>query len=381
MHHPNLASDLQRSKNFIDQINYVILELGKVYKRNTEPYQLSYHSINKPCIDLSKLYQIPVFKTTIKLDFNESTVESAKFLSIRGGALGKSGPGARAKADASRNFKAKNSGSILIPGANGFVLQNIYCRYHENAPLSCQNQANVNNRPFNGNHDLGVESNASNSQAQDYPTYKEKEKSGLKYYNTTVDLDHIQYETPSDPSNKVQEINDAKKIGRVKREIQLRKRQIDKKYKHKSEFKNSDGTKITSRPQFLQSQIEHLTSPDSYYTKGILLSEHHDPIDCGLIINDKTRQAIVVKEDGDYVGPRSLRINQYERFKRYGVIGSDSKRFEDVSFIQHGMNAKDVMEHYNFSNNGKFNDEVMDSVEYAQKFADMMENRSTRDDL
>lgn len=45
------------------------------------------------------------------------------------------------------------------------------------------------------------------------------------------------------------------------------------------------------------------------------------------------------------------------------------------------MNAKDVMEHYNFYNNGKFNDEVMDSVECAQKFADMMENRSTRDDL
>lgn len=73
----------------------------------------------------------------------------------------------------------------------------------------------------------------------------------------------------------------------MKGEIQLRKRQVDKTYKDRSNFKNSDGSKITSRSQFLKSQIEHLQSSDSYSTASILLTEHHDAIECGFIINDK----------------------------------------------------------------------------------------------
>ena len=43
----------------------------------------------------------------------------------------------------------------------------------------------------------------------------------------------------------------------------------------------------------------------------------------------------------DYVGPRRLTPNQYEKFKRYGIIGYDG---EDISVARHGMKAKEFME-------------------------------------
>jgi hypothetical protein len=64
-------------------------------------------------------------------------------LTIRNGDLGKSGPGPRGKADARKNFKAKGWGSTILPGVEGFLPQNIYCHYHENAPLSCKPRVKV----------------------------------------------------------------------------------------------------------------------------------------------------------------------------------------------------------------------------------------------
>ena len=74
-------------------------------------------------------------------------------LKTRSGDSSKTGPGARAKADARRNAKAGkySSGSTIIPGADGFVPQNKYCRYHENAPLSCKTGVKVSDGPFQGN--------------------------------------------------------------------------------------------------------------------------------------------------------------------------------------------------------------------------------------
>ena len=75
-------------------------------------------------------------------------------LEIRSGELGKrSSPGSRAKADARRNAQARksSSGSTIIPGANVFVPQNTYCRYHENAPLSCKPKVTVSDSPFQNN--------------------------------------------------------------------------------------------------------------------------------------------------------------------------------------------------------------------------------------
>jgi hypothetical protein len=43
----------------------------------------------------------------------------------------------------------------------------------------------------------------------------------------------------------------------------------------------------------------------------------------------------------DYVGPRQLTKTQYEKFKRYEIIGSDGK---DISQAQHGMQAEELME-------------------------------------
>ena len=82
---------------------------------------------------------------------NQQISEGSKSaLIIRSGDLGKSGPGARAKSDARRNAKAGkfSSGSTVIPGANGFVPQQTYCRYHENAPLSCKPKVKVSDGLF-----------------------------------------------------------------------------------------------------------------------------------------------------------------------------------------------------------------------------------------
>lgn len=56
------------------------------------------------------------------------------------------------KADARRNAQAGKyrSGSSFIPGANGFVPQQPYCHYHENAPLSCKPTVKVSDGPFQG---------------------------------------------------------------------------------------------------------------------------------------------------------------------------------------------------------------------------------------
>ena len=71
-----------------------------------------------------------------------------RIVKLSGGDQSKFGPGARAKAAARRN--AQSSGSFLIPGANGFVPQRTYCRYHENAPLSYKPRVKVSDSPFQG---------------------------------------------------------------------------------------------------------------------------------------------------------------------------------------------------------------------------------------
>ena len=80
---------------------------------------------------------------------------SKSALVIRSGDLGKSGPGPRAKSDARRNAKAGkySSGSTIITGADALVPQNTYCRYHQNAPLSCKPKVKLADSPFQGDGD------------------------------------------------------------------------------------------------------------------------------------------------------------------------------------------------------------------------------------
>ena len=67
-------------------------------------------------------------------------------LAIRSGDLGKSGPGARAKADAKAN--ASRTGSILLPEADGYVPSQLYCLYHGNQPRSCKSIVKVSKNQF-----------------------------------------------------------------------------------------------------------------------------------------------------------------------------------------------------------------------------------------
>jgi hypothetical protein len=43
----------------------------------------------------------------------------------------------------------------------------------------------------------------------------------------------------------------------------------------------------------------------------------------------------------DYVGPRKLSTNQYEKFKRYSVIGFDGK---DISKAKREMSAEELIQ-------------------------------------
>ena len=81
---------------------------------------------------------------------------SKSALTIRSGDLGKSGPDARAKADARRNVKAGkySSGRTIFPGADAFVQHSTtFCHYHDNAPLSCKPKAKVSDGPFQNDGD------------------------------------------------------------------------------------------------------------------------------------------------------------------------------------------------------------------------------------
>ncbi len=76
-------------------------------------------------------------------------VETSRVNSInRGGDLGKSGPGPRAKADALKNARKTGGGSIFV---QGFTPQRQYGSRPINKPLSCRNNLKINEEQFNGN--------------------------------------------------------------------------------------------------------------------------------------------------------------------------------------------------------------------------------------
>lgn len=85
----------------------------------------------------------------------------------RGGNLGKSGPGPRAKADPARNFRKNGSGIF----ANGFTPQRQYCSYHycsyhSNRPMSCRNNVKLKDGPFNQDQNRGGQDQTSSKQFQ-----------------------------------------------------------------------------------------------------------------------------------------------------------------------------------------------------------------------
>lgn len=66
----------------------------------------------------------------------------------RGGDLGKSGPGPRAKVDSLKNARKTGGGSIF---AQSFTPQRQYCSRPINKPLSCRNNVKIQDNTFNPN--------------------------------------------------------------------------------------------------------------------------------------------------------------------------------------------------------------------------------------
>jgi hypothetical protein len=166
----------------------------------------------------------------------------------------------------------------------------------------------------------------------------------------------------------------------------LLKKIIYKKYfKHRNEFKNPENSPIISKEQFFDSQVRHFKDPKVVRIRGIYLSKDHDPFDCDFYLKPETNQLISVRKQGEYgyyVGPRILGEDEADRLLKHGVVGQDQARFKDISWIKHGMTPEDLMTHYNFYKKGKLNNDLMDSVEVAKKFADMIQNQcSPSDDL
>ena len=94
---------------------------------------------------------------------------------IRGGDLGKSGPGPRAKADAARNARKTGGGS---PFVQSFTPQRQYCSRQTNKPLSCRTNVKINEQQFNGNQNPGGASSSmetmSKRLSQEYREYQQK---------------------------------------------------------------------------------------------------------------------------------------------------------------------------------------------------------------
>ena len=139
LHHPNFLAKQENLKSSIEKMNYLRLELLKIYKKYSEPYNLNYHSVNQPSIDLEKIYKIPIYSITLNSNFSENSSLVNSILELRSGYLGKSGPGPKAKADARnamnnrspKGAKSKSGGSDFVeawvqnpsnrarPGGNG----------------------------------------------------------------------------------------------------------------------------------------------------------------------------------------------------------------------------------------------------------------------
>lgn len=110
----------------------------------------------------------------------------------------------------------------------------------------------------------------------------------------------------------------AKRIGKLKKAVEWPKKQVYKKYKHRGEFTNPDGSPIKSKSEFRDAQVRLVQNPDTYVSKAIHISKDHDPQECYLFIDDATRQIVQTNPNGDSL--RYITTRTYERFK-LGRIG------------------------------------------------------------
>ena len=117
----------------------------------------------------------------------EPLASSERRILVRGGDLGKSGPGPRAKAAARIN--AQSSGSFLIPGADGFMPSGNFRAYQN--PLSARRPGKIQKGPFNPDQDQRKSRCKSNREQTEKYTIESKirESNTLSKISTKVRKD------------------------------------------------------------------------------------------------------------------------------------------------------------------------------------------------
>lgn len=268
-------------------------------------------------------------------------------LLINGGDQSKFGPGARAKSDARAQMKMKKGGKKLT--SRGRVVDTIQLGFQGsfNSGPKIPNSRLFSNCPKEGPFPL----------EKDDDGYCIRPKNKQKFVRATHKHKIAKFTTPENENLPVQELSQALQKETISLETDVTKRQINEKSKHAPLFTNPDGSLIATKPEFRDSQVYYLEkpAPEKYYSEAILIGKGQEPKDVQVIVNDKTRECLVLQSKKlwnpqlremeeftgrDYIGPRVLSENQYKKFKRYGIIGKDDK---DFSNAKHGMTATEFV--------------------------------------
>ena len=85
IHNPNFVMKQEKLESLILKVNYLNLECVKLYKKYSEPYTMDYKSINQPCIDLKRTYQISPYRITLNSNFSENSPLVNSLLELRAG--------------------------------------------------------------------------------------------------------------------------------------------------------------------------------------------------------------------------------------------------------------------------------------------------------
>jgi hypothetical protein len=232
---------------------------------------------------------------------NQQISEGSKSaLIIRSGNFGKNGPGARAKSDARRNAKAGkfSSGSTIIPDANGFVPHQTYCRYHENAPLSCKPNVKVSDGTFQGDGD--------NNQ----PPPEDGKFDASQYKGGPSPFKKYEYEDPAVV---------AQNIGFTQ------SRHLNKSYdKHAKDCFGIMGNRNKENLEIFKGDIQNLAQSVDEVYKGSY--RYEDPAYIFLKeIDEKMTAVIVNATDGEYITSINPTSGQIEDLESNGNIGLDTR--------------------------------------------------------
>ena len=71
-----------------------------------------------------------------------------------------------------------------------------------------------------------------------------------------VEKDEVEFETPNDLTDSPQDASEAKRVGKFEKDVNFPKKQIYKKYKHRSEYSNPDGRPISNKEEFRDAQVK-----------------------------------------------------------------------------------------------------------------------------